>query len=207
MTDEPDRRPARTILILGVAIVAILAFTVLLFVPLGGDGGPEGGSEVVGGHPLYGEPAPEIDLATLDGERITLSSLRGRPVLVNFWATWCVPCREEFPDLMRVYRELENRGFRLILVSGDFDSQVPAAKAFLIEQGVDFPTFLKEEDDMKFINTLNPEWTGALPATFLYDGSGTLRDFWEGKASYETLTERVSAVLDMGTNSTSEERG
>jgi thiol-disulfide isomerase/thioredoxin len=130
-----------------------------------------------------------------------------KAVLVNVWATWCAPCREEFPDIVRVYRELEDRGFRLILVSGDFDTQLPAAKAFLTEQGVDFPTFLKEEDDMKFINTLSPEWTGALPATFLYDGSGTLLDFWEGKASYETLTEKVSAVLNEENNSNPEDRG
>lgn len=151
--------------------------------------------------------APEPIPATAADVLAAVREPGAEVVLVNVWATWCVPCREEFPDLVRVYRELEDRGFRLILVSGDFDSQLPAARAFLTEQGVDFPTYFKEEDDMKFINTLSPDWTGALPATFLYDGSGTLREFWEGKASYEALSERVSTVLNEDNHSNPEERG
>jgi thiol-disulfide isomerase/thioredoxin len=155
----------------------------------------------------FAAAAAELVPATAADVLAAVREPGARAVLVNVWATWCMPCREEFPDILRVYREQEERGFRLILVSGDFDSQLPAAQAFLGEQGVDFPSFLKQEDDMKFINTLSPEWTGALPATFLYDGGGNLRDFWEGKASYETLMEKVTTVLNENDNSNLEERG
>jgi thiol-disulfide isomerase/thioredoxin len=128
-----------------------------------------------------------------------------KAVMVNVWATWCMPCREEFPDLVRVHRELKEEGFRLILVSGDFDSQIAEVEAFLSDQGVDFPTLIKAEDDMKFINTLSKDWTGALPATFLYDGSGSLEDFWEGKADYETLHRKVSAILEAANQPSLEE--
>lgn len=153
--------------------------------------------------------AHDLTPATAEDVLTAVKEPGARAVLVNVWATWCVPCREEFPDIVRVYRDLEDRGFRLVLVSGDFDTELPAVQAFLADQGVDFPTFLKEEDDMKFINTLSPEWTGALPATFLYDGNGTLREFWQGKASYETLTEKVSALLNESEedNSKPEDRG
>src|SRR5512134_813294 len=78
------RRPAAALLIVGLGL-AVIVLLFLLFVPLGrGDGDVD--SLVVGGHPLVDQPAPEIDLVTLDGGRMALSELRGRPVLVNFWA-------------------------------------------------------------------------------------------------------------------------
>jgi thiol-disulfide isomerase/thioredoxin len=120
---------------------------------------------------------------------------RGDVVLVNVWATWCDPCRHEFPTLLRVRRELATRRFRLILVSADFADQLPQVRQFLAQQGVSFPTYLKAQSDMEFINTLNPHWSGALPATFLYDPAGKLRDFWEGEASYEVIAKKVRALL------------
>jgi len=119
-----------------------------------------------------------------------------KAVVLNVWATWCEPCREEFPDLVRLGHEYESKGVRLVLVSGDFDSQKPAVTKFLADQGVDFATYIKSGDDMQFINGLNPKWTGALPATFVYDGHGRLRDFWEGKASYAKMAERLRRVLE-----------
>jgi len=108
-------------------------------------------------------------------------------VIVNVWATWCVPCREEFPDLLRVHRELAPEGVRLILVSADFPRNAEAARRFLAEQGVDFPTFRMTGKDAAFIDGLDPRWSGALPATWIYDGSGRVRHFWEDKAPYATI--------------------
>jgi thiol-disulfide isomerase/thioredoxin len=118
-------------------------------------------------------------------------------VLVNVWATWCIPCREEFPDLMRVYRELESRGLRLVLVSADFeDDREAQVGKFLKGQGVSFPSFLKQEKDESFIDGIDPEWSGVMPVSLLYDGSGKRRNFWEGSASYAEIRERVLEVLD-----------
>lgn len=119
-----------------------------------------------------------------------------KATVLNVWATWCEPCREEFPDLVRLGHEYSDRGVRLVLVSGDFDTEKAAVDKFLADQGVDFATYIKSGDDMKFINGLNPKWSGALPATFVYDGQGRLRDFWEGKASYEKMEERLLRVLE-----------
>jgi thiol-disulfide isomerase/thioredoxin len=120
---------------------------------------------------------------------------RGSVVLVNVWATWCTPCREEFPDLLRVQSELGSRGFRLILVSADFASQRPAAAAFLASQGVGSPTFAKAQGDQEFINGLDSRWSGALPACLLFDREGRKVGFWEGKASYDDLTRRINPLL------------
>ncbi len=119
----------------------------------------------------------------------------GAVVLVNVWATWCDPCRHEFPALLRVQRELAGRGFRLILVSADFPDQRAKVRQFLAEQGVRFLTFLKAESDMAFIAAIDPRWSGALPASFLYGRNGKLSDFWEGETSYAALAGKVEALL------------
>lgn len=121
---------------------------------------------------------------------------RGSTVLVNVWATWCAPCREELPDLLRLQREYGGHGFRLILVSADFASQRPAAAALLASQGVGFPTFAKAQGDQGFIDGLDTRWSGALPASLLFDREGRRVAFWEGKASYEELLGKVKPLLD-----------
>ena len=77
------------------------------------------------------EPAIAIQPATAGQLREVVRAGGARVVLLNVWATWCVPCREEFPDLMRLRREYRERGLRLVLVSADTDSQLPAARQFL----------------------------------------------------------------------------
>ena len=141
------------------------------------------------------EPAIAIQPATADQLREVVRAGGARVVLLNVWATWCVPCREEFPDLMRLRREYRERGLRLVLVSADTDSQLPAARQFLTEQGVDFLTYLKQGADMPFIEGLDARWSGALPATVLYDGGGRTLWFREGKTSYDTLRSRIEEAL------------
>lgn len=138
---------------------------------------------------------PEVVPVTVDELRDDLARRNGRVVLVNVWATWCVPCREEFPDLLRLREEFGPRGFDLVLVSADFAAQLDNARSFLAEQGVDFETFHKRGRDQEFIDGLDPRWSGALPASFLMDRSGLQREFWEGKVSFEQLAPLVEALL------------
>ncbi len=117
-------------------------------------------------------------------------------VLVNVWATWCAPCREEFPDLLHVARDLAPKGLRLVLVSVDFPGAEAEAASFLTSEGVDFPTFLRTGKDEAFVDGLEPQWSGAIPATFLYDANGKLVRFWEGKASYPVIKKRALKALE-----------
>ena len=115
--------------------------------------------------------------------------------VLNVWATWCVPCREEFPTLLNVARERQRDGVRLVLVSSDFDDQGPAITKFLKQHGVTDTTYWKTGDDMTFINGLSPKWTGALPATFVYDRDGQLTGFWEGRADSMQFEGAISQAL------------
>jgi thiol-disulfide isomerase/thioredoxin len=116
-------------------------------------------------------------------------------VLVNVWATWCGPCQEEFPDLVRVARDYQAKGLKVLLVSADMESDLPQVKKFLAEHGVNFPTYLQAEKDQEFVNGIEPRWTGAIPATFIYDGTGKLSEFWERKASYAEFEQEVRKFL------------
>lgn len=140
---------------------------------------------------------PELRSATAAQVLEEVRRPGARAVLVNVWATWCLPCREEFPDLLRVARELASQGLRVVLVSADFDDDREAqVRTFLADNGVEFLSFLKEGKDEEFINALEPRWSGAIPATLVYDADGKLQRIWEGSESYDTIRERVLEVIE-----------
>ncbi len=97
-----------------------------------------------------------------------------RPLLVNFWATWCDPCREEFPDLVKIDRQYRVKGLDFIAISLDDLSEINAeVPKFLREMGATMPAYLLNvSDPEKAINAVDPKWSGALPATFLYSAEG-----------------------------------
>ena len=142
--------------------------------------------------PLASPPVLAVSGAALVD---TVREQGAKAVLVNVWATWCVTCREEFPDLLRLRRELAPRGLAVLFVSGDFASELPAVREFLLAQGVDFPTYIKSGGDMELIDALQPQWSGALPASFVYDEAGRLVRWWQGNAAFDTFVERVADVL------------
>lgn len=118
-----------------------------------------------------------------------------RAVLVNVWATWCDPCVEEFPDLMRIAREYRVKGLDVVFISTDFGAARDKAKTFLEEQKVDFTSYFKVGDDMAFIQTLHKDWSGALPATLVFGAQGNLHFFTEGPVTYEMLKEILDSIF------------
>ncbi|MFN2426950.1 MAG: TlpA family protein disulfide reductase [Candidatus Binatia bacterium] len=146
--------------------------------------------------PAVASPSRQAPLVAAGGPQIVeaVRSSGAAVVVVNLWATWCTPCREEFPDLMRLYRTYKDRGVKLVLVSGDFASESAAASEFLATQGVDFASYLKSGKDEEFINAFDPKWSGALPATFVYDAKGERRHSVLGPVTFDSL-ERVVAPL------------
>jgi thiol-disulfide isomerase/thioredoxin len=139
--------------------------------------------------------APAPAAATAQDLQAVVRAAKGRVVLVNAWATWCVPCREEMPDLLRLRKELGPKGFGLVLVSADFDSAVGDARAWLGSMGVDFPTWHKTQRDQDFIDGLDPSWTGSLPYSALYGRDGRRLASWEGRETYEAMKSRIEGAL------------
>ena len=138
------------------------------------------------------------ELKPLDeaGYARVVAASKGKVVLVNFWATYCSPCRKEMPQLVALEARLRARGFQFVTISADEPEQSAEALQFL--QGVKAPAPLyvkRANDDDKFINAIEPKWSGALPATFLYDRQGRkVRSFF-GELDMQALTTAVEKLL------------
>jgi cytochrome c biogenesis protein CcmG/thiol:disulfide interchange protein DsbE len=143
---------------------------------------------VVGGSPLLDHAAPDFSLATADGETVTLSSLRGRPVIVNFWASWCIPCREEFPLLVSAYERYSPEGLEIVGIVHDDD---PAAAAeFADSYGAAWP-LVHDTDDAAW-----QAYRGSLvPVTYYIDRSGIIRAVSFGAPPSGYLDDQIEKIL------------
>ena len=121
-------------------------------------------------------PSAGIQAINTDELRRLLKREAAGPLLVNFWATWCDPCRDEFPDLVKIDEQYRSKGLDFIAISlddfADIKTQVPK---FLQEMHASMPVYLLNVPDPEpAINLVDPQWGGALPATFLYNAQGQI---------------------------------
>jgi peroxiredoxin len=121
--------------------------------------------------PRIGFAAPNFTLDTLDGGTLTLSALRGRPVMLIFWASWCLPCRTEMPAIERVYQRLEQQGLVIIGLNATSQDTEAAARAFAQEYGLSFPIALDRDGSASAQYDLM-----GLPSTYFIDREGIVRD-------------------------------
>jgi len=130
------------------------------------------------------------------GYRAILKSNTGTVLLVDFWATWCAPCRQEMPLLSRLDSRLGDKRFRLVTISADEPEQEPAAVDFLKKSGVTGAAYLRRaKDDDKFINSVDAKWSGALPALFLYDRQGKLVKSFVGETELSVIEAAIRKIL------------
>jgi len=141
---------------------------------------------------LMGQSAPDFVLKSASGSNLRLSEFRGDVVMINFWATWCGPCRQEMPLLDELYTRYQRVGFNLLGVNIDDDSR--KAIQMIEELGVHFPVLFDESKVVSKLYEVN-----AMPVTILVDRSGTVRHVHHGyKPGYEDkyLTEIRSLLRE-----------
>lgn len=116
-------------------------------------------------------------------------------VMVNFWASWCEPCKIEFPHIMKIRSLYQDKGLKVVFVSIDDVQDRQAAEEFLRAQGVDFTSFYKGKQTLKLVTDIYPNWTGSVPTTLLIGSDLKIVDAWEGDASFEEFEARIKRQL------------
>jgi cytochrome c biogenesis protein CcmG, thiol:disulfide interchange protein DsbE len=136
-----------------------------------------------------GEPAPAFSLATLDGTPIDLDELRGQVVLVNFWASWCPPCRIEMPGFERVYRQRKDDGFVIVGIATDRHAE-SAIRAFVADHEITYPIALATQQVVRDYGGIS-----SLPESFLLDREGRIRHRVIGYFAETALRAAVDRML------------
>jgi len=174
-----------------IALVAIALVLALPIIVLGSRlnlGGVPAGSSVVGRNPLMDAAAPEISLTTVDGRQVALSDYRGRPVIVNFWASWCVPCRDEFPLLAAARAAHQDEGLEILGVIHDDSAE--SAAAFAASYDAEWPLLL-DADDVAW----NAYHGVFVPVTYFVDRAGIVRAVSYGPPPSASLDGLLAKIL------------
>lgn len=154
---SPSRSPAKNTL----HNVPALALAVILLTAC--SGGQTGGTA-----PGV-QAAPDFTLTDLDGRTVRLSDHRGKVVVINFWATWCVPCAAELPHLQRLYAKYRDQGLEILAISMDGPESVAAVGPQVRQYGLTFPVLLDEET--RVVGVYNPKRTAPFTAIVGRDGA------------------------------------
>jgi len=144
------------------------------------------------------EPPPPRGIVDLDenGWDRLRAQQRGRVLVVNFWATWCEPCRDEFPNLVRLHNTYRSHGLSVVAISMDEPESGTAIEQFLKSQGANFGSYRQHFKDFEaLVNSINPRWGGGIPATFFYDRQGRLVESWQGATTFEEFERAVKPLL------------
>ncbi len=134
-------------------------------------------------------------------EESTLSSLvkdrNGRGLVVNVWATWCLPCVEEFPDIVRLDSMYRSRGVDVVTISIDFDDEVDTKiRPFLQRVRATMPSYVNAfPTPSELIEAMDPSWSGAIPATFVYGRTGSRIEYVVGRQSFDSLKKLAEKAL------------
>lgn len=167
-----------------VLTVAVLGFVLYRF-------GPQIGAAL--GVGAEGPPAPSYHLTTLDDRGLSLEALRGEVVLVNYWATWCGPCRIEMPGFQDVYAAYRDQGFTILAISRDSPEEVAKVKAYVEERGITFPVGMEDPGLRDAFGRFN-----SLPTSILIDRAGRIRHQVTGVFLEPALRMAVKKLLAEG---------
>jgi thiol-disulfide isomerase/thioredoxin len=163
----------RLSIFLGLIVVIGVAFGIIYFTKGSKENTQENPAiktkEALQEAPKEGFLAPQFALNDLSGNLVRLTDLKGKVVLLNFWASWCAPCRREIPSLERLYQMRKDKGFKIVAVNGERASPSQIA-SFADANGMSFPILLNPQGDVG-----GNYWVRAIPTSFLLDKKGVIR--------------------------------
>jgi peroxiredoxin len=140
-------------------------------------------------HASAQQKAPDVSLKDVNGKTVTLSDFRGKVVLLNFWATWCTPCRTEIPDLVKKQRKYQSRGLQIVGITYPAED-VSEVRRFMRELKINYPVLLGSKETKHAFTT-----SETLPLTVIIDGEGKIRGMIEGIMYPDEFDEKVRSLL------------
>jgi thiol-disulfide isomerase/thioredoxin len=145
------------------------------------------------------KPSASADpgLIDLDGYKRVLAKYRGKPLLVTFWATWCEPCRDEFPMLVELSKQYAPEGLAIFGVSLDDDADMHLVRHFLALHKPTFPNYRQKPgiDVDAFYVGVNPAWTGTMPETVFYGRDGQIAGHFIGEQPRASFEQAIRTIL------------
>lgn len=142
---------------------------------------------------------PDPQLVDAQGFQKVLEQHRGKPLLVNFWATWCEPCRDEYPMLNELAKQYGPQELQVVGVSMDDDGDLILMRRFLARYKPVFPNYRKKPgDEAAFRQSVLPGWTGSMPVSIFYDKDGRRVGNFIGEKGREQYEQTIKALLSGG---------
>jgi peroxiredoxin len=134
-----------------------------------------------------GNVPPDFELMTLDGEKMSLSSLEGKKVILNFWATWCPPCRKEMPDMQKIHDDYEGEVVVAAVNLTSSEKNIDSVKHFVDELGLTFPVLLDEDGKInKQFEVLS------YPTSYIVNEDGVITTKFAGAMTYEQMQDFIA---------------
>jgi peroxiredoxin len=189
--DAPETEPTAALTSRAAVVAALLLFVAIVAVVVlqscSSDEPEEDAAGAASGPVREGVVAPDFMLTTLDGETVSLSDYAGQPVLVNFWASWCPPCRDEFPALVRAYEAHRDEGLEILGVT--YNDQAEAARAFADDSGAQWPILSDPDHDAwDAFSPVGP------PTSYFIDADGIVQRVHIGAVDDERLADHLAAI-------------
>jgi thiol-disulfide isomerase/thioredoxin len=150
-------------------------------------------------HPSATKAADPV-LIDLAGYQQLLAKYRGKPLVVNFWATWCEPCRDEYPMVVELAKQFKPQGVEVIGIDMDDESDMNLVRRFIAKMAPGFPNYRQKPgiDLDRFYDGVNPQWKGTMPQTMFYGKDGNVVGFFLGSRPRAQFEQAFRATLGSG---------
>lgn len=135
--------------------------------------------------------APDFTVLDYEGNEVKLSDFKGKPVVINFWATWCYYCKEEMPDFNEAYKKYPDVEFLMVNATDGYQETVQTAKKYIEDEGFAFNVYF----DTKF-EAVNAYYVNGFPATFFIDKNGNLVTYANGMLDHESLEKGINLIKE-----------
>ncbi|MDP2661131.1 MAG: TlpA disulfide reductase family protein [Dehalococcoidia bacterium] len=191
--DQDEPAGSRSRLFLVPAVVLVIVFALVYLLQAGETDAVGATTQVYGGKatgtgPKVGAPAADFTLANLDGKPTALSSFKGKVVMLNFFATWCPPCRAEMPDLVATYRDSKDKGFEIVAVDLQEDKATVAGYAKSL--GIEFTVLLDSN-----ATVFGQYHVNGLPTSIFIDRNGTIQEIVIGGLNKNLINQKLDKLL------------